>query len=204
MKRVTLWSLSTLLLMLLASPVQSAATSRQAAEGLAPLAAAELSAVTAGVCLKCDEPTDPPPKKTKPRIQTYIWEAVSSKHNVPTELRHELARDYVNSGAATARYSFTYNDECSHVLTSGGVGVSTGLNLNVGTVYTCAMQDNYEVVVPARTRAKVYRAFMRQIASYTFAEYAVYTDGSTVATGARDSGIVETRYLRYNTIFSPL
>lgn len=204
MKRITLWSVSTLLLMLLAGPVHSAAAGSRAGAGLAQLGATELGLVTAGVCVNCDAPSEPAPKQPKPKLQRYIWEVVSSKHNAPTELRHDLARDYVNSGTASARYSFTYNDECSHVLTSGGFGVSTGLSMNVGTVYTCAMHDNYEVVVPARTRAKVYRAFMRQIASYTFAEYALYSDGSTVATGARDTGTLETRYLRYNTIFSPL
>lgn len=197
MKRFAMFSLITALLLLIGSHAYAAA-----AGGSNLIGAGELQSVTAGLCNNCDSTPDNPSEPSV-RYSHSVWEVISSRHNPPTELRHELARDYVNSGYSTQTHSFTYDDQCSRVLVSGGVGVSKGLSLNVGTVYTCAMRDTYQVVVPARTRAKVYRAFMRQLSSYVVEKFDVYTDGSMLATGARDSGVVESRYLRYNTIFSP-
>lgn len=200
-KRLALWTVSTLLLMLLASPVQSAT----ATADLAPVSALELVNVTAGICFNCppEEPADPKPAKP-PKLTGYVWEITSSKHYAPTQLSHALAREYVNSSTMNVKYTFTYSDECTHVLTSGGVGISSSLSLTVGTVYKCAAQDTMEITVAPRTRVKLYRGAMRQLATYVAHELAVYSDGSTSRTGRSDSGTTETRYYRYNTVSNPL
>lgn len=201
MKRIVLWSVSTLLLMLLAVPAQSA----KAASVLAPIGGLELTAITAGICTTCDsEPVEDPKPPKPPRLDRYIWEITGSKAGTASQVGYSLLSDYNNAGSTTMTTSFTFNDECRRVLTSGGVGISAALNLSVGTVYHCARQERVEFAIPPRTRLKVYKGDMRQFITYTAREYALYSDGSSTPTGRTDQGTEENRYSRISAVTSSL
>lgn len=197
MKRLALWSLTTVLLMLFSAPGLQAR-----AAALAPLSAADLASTTAGVCTNCHPPADQPP--APPRVTSHSWEIISTKAGNPTQLSYVLARQYANASSQPVTFSYTFDNECKRVLTSGSLGVSKALNLTVGTVYHCAVKDTAQIVVPPRTGLKIYKGYMRAITTYVAREIANYSDGSREPTGRTDTGSLEHNYVKFTIMDSAL
>ncbi len=197
MKRLTLWSVSTLLMMLLLGP------GLQAHAGATLLSAAELAGTTAGVCTTCATdpgapPTQPPRKKGK------TWELVSISTTPATQVGYQLLYEVRNSTRNPMPVSESYSNECRHVMTSGGIGISKGLNVSIGTTYHCARSLTVSFVVSPGTRVKLYKGDMRYFKTYVVREVQAWSDGSTTPTGRTDTGKEENRYSVYHPVENPL
>lgn len=194
MRRLAISTLGALLLMLFASM----AAGGNAAS--AQIGALELSTITAGFCVQCAPEESPPPPPPPPTVVGYAWEVVSQKSTNPTQVSYALMQEFSNSTKSPQTIRQTYSDECRNMFTSGGVGISTGFNITVGTTYHCASQTTLEITVKPGERVKVYKAQMRYTTTYVVAEVQVMSDGTTRRTGRTDTGTKEHRYSKYSTV----
>ncbi len=131
------------------------------------------------------------------------WRFVSQVDGQSQQLAYGIVHEYSNVyGTNPINYRFNASDSCRHVFTSGGVGISTGLNVSIGTTYHCSTSLSLDGSVPAGYRVKIYRGDMRMISTITVAEYAVYNDGSSERTGNTDVGRNEKRWYRYTPVMT--
>lgn len=217
MKRTILWITTTLLLALTFAPAAAAAVAvtrvaHAAAAGsqfdaggvLSPAAPssatltsaavppAELAAVTGGCRKNCGGGRQP--------LGTE-WRLVSQVDSQSHQLGYGIVQETSNVyGRSPLPWEFSASDSCRHVFISGGAGISAGLNVNIGTTYHCATSVKLSGKLQVGYRVKIYRGDMRMTSTMTVAEYVVYSDGSTEATGARDVGVRERRWYRYTPV----
>jgi len=197
MKRLTLWSVSTLLMMLLVGP------GLRAQAGATLLGASELAGITAGVCTTCaTDPGDTPPPP--PRKTGKTWELVSVSSTPATQVGYTLLYEVRNSTSKPMPVSESHSNECRHVMTSGGIGISKGLNVTIGTTYFCARTLTVSFVVSPGKRVKLYKGDMRYYKTYVVREMQSWSDGSSTPTGRTDMGKEENRYSIYHPVENPL
>lgn len=205
MKRMLLWITTTLLLALTFTPAAAAAVARAlgqppGAAGLAlqsagALAPSELAVVTGGCRKNCGGGGGgPQPLGTE-------WRLVSQVDGQAHQLGYGIVQESSNVyGRSPLPWEFSASDSCRHVFVSGGAGISSGLNVNIGTTYHCATTVRLSGTLPVGYRVKVYRGDMRMSSTITVAEHVVYSDGSSEPTGARDVGLRERRWYRYTPV----
>lgn len=194
MKRLKLWSASTLLLMLLSMSLGSAHAAA------VPLGMGELEAVTAGLCNNCppDEAPNEPP--APPKLLGYSWEIVSSSTGKPTQTSYSLERDFANPSSVPVTYTYVIDEECRMTLTSGGAGISAALSLSVGFSRVCSNPTTAQLTVPPNKRIKLYKGNMRVTTTYVAHKFAQYSDGSSQDTGVADRGTTNKTYMKYTTM----
>lgn len=198
MKRLLLYATATAMLMLVSNGVFGA----QAA--LAPLSAIDLAITTAGLCRTCDSPSDPqPPPSNSPRVIRSVWRIIGQNDTPLRQVSYSITGEWVNSGPYTQTITEHRNDRCRNVLTSGGIGISTGLNLTVGTTYHCDLTRAYTFTLPAFSRTKLYQGEMRYFTNYEAAIVDIWSDGRETITPVRDYGLQQHDYTRYNAVSSP-
>ncbi len=197
MKRLSLWSASTLLLMLLSMPVGSA----QAAA--IPLDRAELGVVTAGLCNNCP-PAEEPEESPPPKLVSRSWSIVSSTTGQPTQVSYTLVREFTNRSSTPLLQTVSIDEQCKATLTSGGAGVSSALGLSVGATKSCSQPTTLQMTVPSNKRVRLYRAGMRVTTTYAARQFAHYSDGTSTATGLSDTGVMTRTYMVYTTVTSSL
>lgn len=198
MKRLLLYATATAMLMLVSNGVFGA----QAA--LAPLSAIDLAITTAGLCRTCDSPSDPqPPPSNSPRVIGTEWRIISHSTSPVHQVNYSLIGEWVNSSAYTNTVIEQLSNNCRHVLTSGGIGISTGLNLSVGTTYHCATTRSYHFTIPPFTRTKLYQGDMRYYKNFEAALVQIWSDGSETMTPQRDYGVQRNDFSKYNPVHNP-
>lgn len=193
MNRMLKGALLTVLLALLGLP--AAATTRN--DGFTLIGAAELDSVTAGVCgSKC-----PKEEKEEPYVVGYEWVTTRRVDGKAEQLNYSIHTEFSNVyGTKTINYSATVNDQCRYVWLSGGVGISTGLNVSIGRTYRCDQVSTLSGSIAPGYRVKLYRGEMRQVSTITVAEYAVLSNGKSEKTGRSDTGRYEQSWYRFTPV----
>ncbi len=196
MKRLLLWLFVSALAVLWGSPALGGTASGLA---LRPLPASELATVTGGRCIgKCpEEPSGPEPVYW---IGTE-WRKVKQVDNPVEQLAYAIVTELSNvSGVKPKNYSYTLSDGCRYRWTSGGVGITSGFSVNIGTTYHCPKTVNISGTLDPGWRLKLYKGEMRQYQTTTMALYDVFSDGTDEDTGRRDYGRKENLWTRYSPV----
>lgn len=193
MKRMFKGALLTALLALLGMP--AAAQTRP--DGLTLIGAAELHSVTAGICgSKC-----PKEEEEEPYVTGYEWITTRQVDGPAQQLGYSIHTEYSNVyGTKTIKYSATVNDQCRYVWLSGGVGISTGFNVNIGRTYRCDQVSTISGSIAPGYRVKLYRGEMRQVSTITVSQYEIWSDGSSEKTGVSDTGRYEHSWYRFTPV----
>jgi len=188
-------ALLTALLALLGMPAMAVASD----DGLTLVGATELHGVTAGVCgSKC--PKEPEPKE-EPYVVGYEWLTTKRVNGAAEQLNYSIHTEFSNVyGTKTISYSATVNDQCRYLWLSGGVGISTGFNVNIGRTYRCDQVSTLSGTIAPGYRVKLYRGDMRQVSTVTVTEYAVLSNGKSEKTGRSDTGRYEERWYRFTPV----
>lgn len=194
MTRMLKGALLTALLALLGMP----ATAHARTDGLTLVSAAELQTVTAGVCgSKCPKE----PKEEEPYVIGYEWLTTRRVNGPAEQLNYSIHTEFSNVyGTKAITYSATVNDQCRYMWLSGGVGISTGFNVNIGRTYRCDQVSTLSGSIAPGYRVKLYRGDMRQVSTITVTEYAVLSNGRTEKTGRSDTGRYEERWYRFTPV----
>lgn len=201
MRRTLFGIVSTVLLMLLVAPsaAQAATASMQThgPDGLVALDAQELAVVTGGVCRTCSDDDE----DDEPYVESSEWLVIRQVDSAAEQLSYAIVDEYSNVyGNKTVTYTPTYSDECRHVFRSGGIGISTGFNVSIGTTYHCARQIELAIPIDPGYRAKVYKGNMRNFSTITVELVEYWSDGSRDRTGITDTGRRENRWARYSVV----
>lgn len=167
-RRLTAWAL--LLLFTLASSA-AAAPARA-------LSAAELDAVTAGVCGTCGGSNNP-----RPPTSSESWEAVSRSTSKPVRVKRAYMTAFTNNKSYPVEYTFTFNDNCKRIFTGGSISLARGLGISLNSVYNCAETHNVRLNVSARSSVTLYRDTMRYYDTTTYRLYLIWSDGMVENTG---------------------
>lgn len=196
MKRTLVWTIVTVVATLVGSTAVGAVSG---GAGLTPLAASELSAVTGGMCTgKCS--SDPVPEP-EPYRTGSVWQTLKVTPGPAEQLSYGVYTEVSNvAGKKALSWSVSVNDNCRYRWTSGGVGISTGFQVQVGTTYSCAATISLKGTLNPGYRVKIYKGDMRQVTTVTMGLFDLYSDGSLVDTGKRDTGKEERTWHRYTPV----
>ena len=192
MKRSLLW---------LVVSVVAALSGGTAAGGTAlaiePLAEHDLVAVTGAGCVsKCDD--DEP---DEPYSVGFEWRTIKQVDAPAEQLSYSILAEVSNVyGVKPKEWEYTVSDNCRYRWTSGGVGITNGFNISIGTVYHCASSMKLRGVLDPGWRLKIYRGEMRQITTVTMGRFEIFSDGSSEDTGTRDTGRKERFWSRYTPV----
>lgn len=170
---------------------------------LEPLAVSELGAVVGGGCItKCDdEPAQPEPEPQPVRTIGYEWRKVKQVDGAAEQLSYSIVTEISNVyGNQVRPWEVTASDNCRYKWVSGGVGITTGFNVSIGTTYHCATSVKLSGKLDPGWRVKIYKGDMRQVTTVTMGRYALLSNGRSEDTGQRDTG----RRERYWSRFSPV
>ncbi len=171
---------------------------------LAPVSASELATVTGGICfVNCDdeEEEEEEEEEDEPRLVSTDWRTVRQTDGPAEQLSYSIFTELSNAyGDRPMDYEVAVNDQCRFRWVSGGVGIATGFNIQVGRTYGCAVSSVLRGEIKAGYRLKVYKGDMRQYSTITVAEYLLYSDGSSRESGARDVGRREHRWSRFTPV----
>lgn len=203
MRRTLFGIVTTVLLMLLASPSHAGMAATEARSpsfaqlDLVAIDADELTAVTGGICRTCSDEEE----EEEPYVERTEWLVVKQVDSPSEQLSYSIVDEFSNVyGTRTYTFKQTYSNECRHVFVSGGLGISNGLNVTIGTTYHCARQITLEVPVSPGYRAKVYKGNMRNFSTITVELVEYWSDGSRERTGITDVGRRENRWARYSVV----
>lgn len=181
MKRLLLWTLNVTLLM-----VASATTAMQEQAGMLALGGAELNSITAGWCTTCNNGSNEP--AGPPTIIGEGWDPVSQRTSGHTYTSRRTVQQIVNeSHTTTANYSFSYNDECRHVLTGGSVSLGRGLGLSIGFTYHCDQNRTLSFSVAPRGVVTLYDGTKSYFVTHTYRHYLLWSDGYRERTGLTET-----------------
>ncbi len=201
MRRTLFGIVSTVLLMLLVGPsfakTAVASTDPHGLAGLVAIDAPELASVNGGVCSTCSSDDD----DEEPYVESSEWLVIRQVDSSAEQLSYSIVDEFSNVyGTDTYTATQTYSNECRHVFLSGGVGISNGFNVNIGTTYHCARQIKLEIPIKPGYRAKVYKGNMRNFSTITVELVEYWSDGSRDRTGITDTGRRENRWARYSVV----
>ena len=201
MKPILIRTASTLMLTLLLSSVLSYAAGAATVnkqDRVTIVSAAELTSVTGGCRKNCG--SGGRPGDTKSQVGT-TWRQINQVNGPLEQVSYSIVREFSNvQGMNPKSYEYPTDDGCRHVWTSGGIGITTGFSVNVGTVYHCPKPAVVSGSMDPGWRVKIYRGDMRQVITVTVAEFAVFSDGSHERTGRTDVGRREDRWYRYSAV----
>jgi len=169
---------------------------------LDPLAASELEAVTGGRCIGKCTGDEPPEDDEEPIFRIgQEWRQVKRVESAAEQLSYSIHTEFSNVyGTSRLPWELTVTDNCRHRWVTGGVGISTGFNVNVGTTYHCASMVKLSGSLDPGWRVKVYKGDMRQSTTVTMGLFDLYSDGSAEDTGKRDAGRNERHWSRYTPV----
>lgn len=202
MKRVFLWALITLVAAFTGGP---ALAGWLTAAQLSPIGAAELDAVTGGVCfVKCDDDDDDDGgDEDEPTLTGKEWRPISQSDGPAEQLSYSIYSEVSNVyGRRPLGYSISLNDQCRFRWVSGGVGIAKGFNISVGRTYDCDVSWTLRGEIQPGYRLKLYKGDMRQYSTITVAEYLLFSDGSSRESGERDVGRRERRWSRFTPVYA--
>jgi hypothetical protein len=196
MRRTLFGIVSTVLLMLFVAPA-NAASDNHAGPGFVALDALELTTVTGGVCSSCSSDDE----DDEPYVESSEWLVIRQVDSSAEQLSYSIVDEFSNVyGNETYTATQTYSNECRHVFLSGGVGISNGFNVTIGTTYHCARQIKLEIPIQPGYRAKVYKGNMRNFSTITVELVEYWSDGKRDRTGITDTGRRENRWARYSVV----
>lgn len=169
---------------------------------LEPLAAAELTSVTGAGCItKCSGDDEPKPEPEPVSVVGYQWRTIKQVNSAAEQLAYSIFTEISNVyGKSRLPWTVTASDNCRHRWVSGGVGISQGLDVSIGTVYHCSANVTLSGTLDPGYRVKVYKGDMRQTTTVTVGLFRLLSDGSSEDTGQRDTGRNERTWSRYTPV----
>src|SRR5690554_4602746 len=177
MKRLMLWTINLLFLMAL-----SASHSAPQSQHLSALDAAELDAITAGVCSTCEK------EKPLPYIQHEGWDLIKRSESAHTVVTRRVDRQLVNNHPSiTATYTIPYNNGCSSKWPGGSVSIGTSIGISLNRNYHCSKQEVLTVTLPPRTTGTLYEGTKRYYVTETYRHYMKWSDGYREVSGLTET-----------------
>ncbi len=195
MKRLLLYATATVVLMLVSNGVLGAQST------VAPLSTLDLANITAGSCSTCGTgPSQPQPPAPEPRVIASEWRIIRQTNTSPKQLNYSIIGEWRNTNPKSYDVEKRFSDNCRRQLTSGGIGISTSLNISVGTTIHCSESTTLKFTVQPRSTVKLYQANMRYFSEYEAAVVAIWNNGREEVTSRRDYGVEKHDYTLYHPI----
>jgi hypothetical protein len=194
LKRSLLWLVVSSIAVLLGSTAAG-----RVAPDPTPLAAHELHSVTGAGCVsKCDDDSDTPPE---PYVLGYEWRVIKRVDQPVEQLSYSIVTEFSNTYTnKKLPWEVSLSDNCRYRWTTGGLGISTGFNVNVGVIYHCSATVKLSGTLDPGWRVKIYKGEMRQVSTVTMGLFEVYSDGTAEDTRKRDTGRLEQHWTRFTPV----
>lgn len=195
MKRLLLYATAAVVLMLVSNGVFAAPAA------VTPLSTFELANVTAGSCSTCrTEPSQPQPPTREPRVIATEWRIINQTDTPPRQLNYSIIGEWRNGKAKSYDVEKRFSDNCRRILTSGGIGISTSLNINIGVTVHCSESTTIKFTVQPQSSVKLYQANMRYFTEYEAAVVSIWSNGREEMTATRDYGVERYEYTLYHPV----
>jgi hypothetical protein len=160
-----------------------------------PVSAAELLAVTGGICSTCDK--DPPPGDDEPpptKRGSPYWELTRSSSGSTTNPGGNLVWQHRNTTSQAQNLFASYSERNALSWSASG-GVPGGIvEASLGRQFDTTVTTSITMYVPAWHQMKLYVAYPVTRMSHTFTRYQDYSDNSreAVGSGSASSSVIHT------------
>ena len=173
MKRLLLWTMNVLFLMVL-----SASYAGPQDHGLRALSVAKLDNVTAGNCSTCNQ---------YPYIEYEGWDLIRRSESAHTVIARRVIDQLVNPTAASTSQKIGYSDGCSYRWTGGSASVGSSIGISFNRTYQCDQPKELQVHLPPRTSVTLYEGTKRYYITETYRHYMQWSDGYRELSGATET-----------------